>query len=238
MGKPTPRKLPGKRCSAGQRAEPPRPPRDPGHRRNALEIVEPVLRTEQAIYTAFVSGGRKHCDRDVRAALQRLIAELRQGNVQAAADSADDPVSYLVRSFWDDLPGCPSAHELIGILQSILASIDVWSSPHAHSRGYLSYLEGFMKKAGLCRQVVGPDEPLSEPEDPALLAIGRTWSAGEESAGAVFRALAEQMIADGQSEQVIETCQQLIGEGPSTDVFRQLSMLAIDAQRPALRRVI
>jgi hypothetical protein len=237
MGKPTPRKLPRKRCSAGQRTEPPRPQVAIDPHAQAYGLIEPVFRTEQAIYTAFVGGGRQLCDGDVRATLERLIEELRRGHVQAAAGSVDDEVSYLVRSFWDDLPACPPADELIDILQSILGSIEVWRSPSPNSRGYLSYLEGFMKKAGVCCQVVGPDEQLPGSDDSGLLAIGRTWCGGEQPAGEVFRALAEQMIADGHAEQVLETCQHLIGERPPTAIFRQLSMLAIDAQRFALRRV-
>lgn len=243
MGKPNPRKLERKRQQAREqaklqrRAEQDRPQAYHGAKYRSVEFVEPIFRTEQGIYTAFVTSGRQLCDHDVRTALEGLIRDLRRGHIQAPPESTDDLVSYMIRSFWDDLPDCPTADELVGILRTILGSIEVWSSPSANSRGYLSYVEGFMKKAGVCCQVVSPDEQLVEPEDSSLLVIGRTWCSGEEGAGSVFRALAEQMIADGQSEQVAETCQQLIGEGTSTEVFRQLSMLAIDAQHGSMRRV-
>jgi hypothetical protein len=229
MGKPNPRKV-------KRRAEHGRPQARPGQKSQSVDFVEPIFRTEQAIYTAFVGGARALCDEDVRRALQGLIVELGEGHIHTVDPSADDLISCLMRSFRDDRLVCPSDADLVDVLRTILDSIEVWSTPRANSRGYLSYLEGYMKKAGVRCHATALDEP-AEPEPSGLLTIGRTWCSGEEGAGAVFRALAEQMMADGQSDEVAETCQQLIGEGPSTDVFRQLSMLAIHARRGFLRRV-
>lgn len=243
MGKPNPRKLERKRVKAHQRAklkrrtEQTRPQAYHGAKYKTAEYVEPLFRTEEAIYRAFLSSDREICDRDVRTALEGLIGDLRHGHIQATAGSSNDMVSYMIRSFWDDLPDCPTADELAGILRTILGSIEVWTTPSANSRGYLSYLEGFMRKAGVGWPDAFPEAQVNEPFDSALLEMGRTWCAGEPGAGEVFRALAEQMIADGQTEKVAETCQQLIGEGTSTEIFRQLSMLAIAAQQGALRRV-
>ena len=111
---------------------------------------------------------------------------------------------------------------MLGVLNTLLGSVDVWGTPSPNSRGYLSFLEGFMRKAGVDCQPVTPASTSDAPREEELLSIGRAWCSGETAAGPVYRALAEQ---------VAETCQQLIGEGTSTAIFRELSLLAIEAQR-------
>ena len=82
----------------------------------------------------------------------------------------------------------PGRDDLIGILRTILHSIQIWRSQSLHSQGYLRYVEGFMKKLGVSVRRVTPDlDPLPEPEEDPLLAPGRAWVAeGDEAAEAEF----------------------------------------------------
>jgi hypothetical protein len=60
----------------------------------------------------------------------------------------------------------PPRDDLIGILRTILGSIEFWRSERMHSRAYLSYLEEFMKKAGVSITVSSSSgEPLPALED-------------------------------------------------------------------------
>ncbi len=237
MGKPDPRKLERKRRQAREhakpqrRAEPPLPQACHANKYKPAEHLEPMFCTERGIYRAFVASGRVLCDLDVRNALEGLIGDLHQGDLTAAMATSDDLVSQMIRSSWEEMPDLPPPDDRVGLLRTILGSIEVWSTPRANSRGYLSYLEGFMRKAGVRCEAQRSDEEAAEPPDSDLLKIGRTWCAGEEGAGTVFRALADQMVSDGQADQVADTCQQLIGERPPTGIFRQLSAMAIEARR-------
>jgi hypothetical protein len=199
--------------------------------------LEPVFCTERGIYRAFVASGRTLCDLDVRNALEGLMGDLLQGHLLAAGATSDDLVSQRIRSAWAESSNLPPPEDLVGLLRTILSSIEVWSTPHANSRGYLSYLEGFMRKAGVRCEAWPSDAEPPDAQDSDLLKIGRTWCAGEEGAGTVFRALADQMVNDGQADRVADTCQQLIGERPPTGIFRQLSAMAIEARRGFWRRM-
>lgn len=234
MGKPDPRKMEKKRRKARQQVKlqrrqllsQPQPYR--GNKYKGDEFVGPIFQIEQAVYLAFVAGQRRATDHDVRRFLEREIRRLRGGAVDPA--DSQDPFSGLIEQF---LPRQVQLDrdDMIGVLRTLLGSMEVWGTPSPNSRGYLSFLEGFMRKAGVHCQPIAPEAIVDTSAQDELLAIGRAWCSGEEAAGPVFRALAEQMIADCHYEQVAETCQQLIGEGTSTVIFRELSLLAIEAQR-------
>jgi hypothetical protein len=234
MGKPNPRKLQNQRHKARPpsklpgRQLPARPQPYPGNKYKSDEFVGPIFLIEQAVYLAFVAGRRQATDHDVRRFLEREIRRLRGGAVDPA--KGKDLFSGLIEQF---LPRelQLDRDDMIGVLRMLLGSIDVWGTPSPNSRGYLSFLEGFMRKAGVDCQRVTPPSTADAPQEEELLSIGRAWCSGETAAGPVYRALAEQLIADGHYEQVAETCQQLIGEGTSTAIFRELSLLAVEAQR-------
>ena len=70
----------------------------------------------------------------------------------------------------------PVRDDLIGILRTILRSIEIWRSRSLHSQGYLRYVEGNMKKLGVSVRQVTPDfDPVPEPEEDSLLTPGRAW---------------------------------------------------------------
>jgi len=71
-----------------------------------------------------------------------------------------------------------------------------------------------------------------ETEDDELLAAGRAWiHDSEPGAEAIFRALAEEMMASGQSEEVLEACRQLLDETTDSNLIDALNYLSLIAQK-------
>jgi hypothetical protein len=219
-----------------------------GNKYKTDQFVELIFQTEAGIYESFVMADRKVTDHDVRRALENLIRDIRSGCVQFSAPPEDDDsaseenhqdlITWNVRWRWQDyLEECtqPSRDDIVGILRTILGSIEVWGTINPESRGYLRYLEGFMNKLGLRCEKVPPDYELPPAEDAAeddeLLAAGRAWiHDAEPGAATVFRALADEMIRSGEAEEVAEACQQLTGESADQKLIMELGELSIKAQ--------
>ena len=127
----------------------------------------------------------------------------------------------------------PRRDDLIGILRTILHSIAIWRSQSLHSQGYLHYIEGFMKKLGVSvRQATKDLRPLPEPEEDPLLLIGRTWvTEGDKAARAKFADQVESLLRTGETERVIDICQQLLGETKDMSVVPLLSEFALRGHR-------
>lgn len=88
------------------------------------------------------------------------MLQLRQGPLPRWEDSdtleyvrgqEDDLIISNIRRNWHDLFQSrprPRPETLSGVLGTLLHSNQVWGSPSPQSRGYLHYMEGFLKKAG------------------------------------------------------------------------------------------
>jgi hypothetical protein len=215
------------------------------------EEYAPVMHaTETGIYQAYVVTDRQLTDRAVRQALEKLVTQMRAGQLPPFDDSAEvqyvrgeevDLVIHFIRSNWNHLfeyQPHPGTEALIGILRTLLGSVDNWSTPSPSSRGYLNFVEGFLRKTGVNVQKMAPDtmEPVEEPED-ELLEIGRDWiESGDAADRADFMDLAERMIAGGDGNHVAEVAQRLIGEAVNSPYTHELSVLSVRAQnaRPGL----
>jgi hypothetical protein len=145
------------------------------------EKYVPIMhRTEIGIYESYVMCDRDLTDDEVEAALERLIARMRAkalplpsvtNTLKIDGDENDDLIIWSVLRNWqilasrDQLPG---RDELIGILRTILHSLEIWRSQSLHSQGYLQFVEGFMKKTGVTVDLVRPDQVplLGLPGDP------------------------------------------------------------------------
>jgi hypothetical protein len=231
-----------------------------GNKYKTDALVPIVFQTEAGIYESFVMSDRQMTDHDVRAALESLIRGIRGGRVPLPAQQqsnnraeAKEEESLLVgniRRHWDEYfakEPFPGRDNLIGVLRTILASIDVWGNISPTSRGYLRYLEGFMGKLGVHCQAISPDlaaaledgtadvedfDADTSDADSELILAGCAWTQGADAdAGIVFRALAEEMIAGGQAKEVSEACQQLIGEASDRCIIEELSVLSSRAQQ-------
>ena len=124
-------------------------------------------RTEVGIYESYVMSERELTDDDIRSAIEQLVIQMRRGpsrrrtnptscasptatrTSSSSATSAGTGMSWKSRGAFRD--------DLIGILRTILNSISIWSSQSMHSRGYLHYIEGFLKKTGVSVQLTDED---------------------------------------------------------------------------------
>ncbi len=234
-----------KLAKQARRAPPTSPLAYRGNKYKTDELVPVFFQVETGIHEADVMTGRRLTDRTVAAALERLIAQLRQGPLPPLADTATlqyvegQEEDLLVHNLRRHLQGLvetgrhPGAEKLLGVLKTLLGSVEVWCTPSRHSRGYLSYVEGFLNKAGASVELYSAEgEPLPDAEEDELLEIGREWqSAADREAASEFTARAEELLRAGQAERVAEVCQRLIGETPEPGVIRELQLLAIRAHR-------
>jgi hypothetical protein len=201
-------------------------------------------RTELGIYESYVMCERELTDDEVETAIERLVTRMREGplepvetdEVTITEGGEEELVIANIRRNWrilEEERSLPGRDVLIGILRSILHSIEVWRSQSLNSQGYLRYIEGFMKQLGVSVRKATPDfQPLPEPEEDPLLLIGRTWTAeGDQAAGAEFANQVESLLRAGQTERVIDVCQQLMGETKDMSLIPLLQEFAIRGHR-------
>jgi len=212
------------------------------------EYAPIFAQTEIGIYESYVMCDRELTDDEVEAAIERLVIQMREGPlpphpetdvITITEEGEEDLVIANIRRNWrilEEEGTLPSRDDLIGILRTILNSISIWRSQSLHSQGYLRYIEGFMKKLGVSvRQATQDLQPLPEPEEDPLLLIGRTWIAkGDKAARAEFADQVESLLRSGDTERVIDVCQQLMGETKDMSAIPLLQEFAVRAHR-ALR---
>jgi hypothetical protein len=204
-------------------------------------LVPVFLATETGVYESFIMTDRKLTDRMVRGAYETLILQLRQGplppeetgTIQVVAGHEEELVIQNIRRNWENLAPRPSTDNLIGVLRTLLHSVQVWSSRSAESRGYLHYLEGFLKRGGVSVNVVSDEgEMLDEPDEPELLTIGRAWCEDDDrDARDAFYKMAQDMIREGEGETVVNVCQELAGGLDRGITQNELLAMSLTAQR-------
>jgi hypothetical protein len=206
------------------------------------DLVPVYLATETAIYEVFVMTERQLTDRTVRAALEKLVLQMRQGPLPPLEDTGpleinegqeEDGIIQNIRRHWEeDLKSWPGKDDVIGVLRTTLNSIHIWGTRSAETRGYLNYLEGFLKKGGVSVNLVDSEgEPVAE-EEPELLQIGWAWcEEGDREARDEFYKLAREMMRTGEAETVVEVCQRLAGGLERGPTLNELLALSLEAQR-------
>jgi hypothetical protein len=214
-----------------------------GNKYKTDELTDVYLATETGIYEAFVMTQRQLTDDLIEEALEGLVLQMREGDllplepaatVEVIPGQEADLVRDNVRRNWEHLferRRHPGKEQVIGVLRTLLGSINVWRTPGKSSRGYLHYLEGFLRKAGVSVTESTPaGEPLGEPAD-QLLELGRVWCVeGDDEAAHDFRAEAERLLRSGEVERVGRVCRQLMGEATDNPrVIPELSALALAA---------
>ena len=216
-----------------------------GSRYKSEELVEPLFYAEKGIYEFYVISDREITDDDVEEGLEELIAGLRARPVSeliAACQPDEDgaleaSIPTLVLNQWKslrDVRGLPARDDLLGILRTILGSLETWRSHSVSSRGYLNYLEGFMNKMGVrFQKVTDQGQPIHEDSLSELYEVGEMWLAGSVDARHQFAARARQLLEQGQSQHVVDACQRLLGSIGSIarPEFAILTELSIRAQK-------
>ncbi len=130
----------------------------------------------------------------------------------------------------------PPRDKLVGILRTILGSIETMRSPGPHSQSYMRHIEGFLtKKLGVSVKAYSQDmEPLPEPPEDELLTLGRQWILEEDEQAAIeFEELVNYLLKRGSADRVIGCCHQLIGEeaDPNSEVFAELTAFSLEARK-------
>ncbi len=134
------------------------------------EYVPIIHRTESGILEAYVISGRTMSDADVEKGIGRLIELLRARKLpNLSGASSDEPVALPEESFlvinivgrWRDFAETnplPARDDLIGVLRTLLSSLETRRSMAIHPQGYLRFLEEFLGKTGTRVQMLTPEE--------------------------------------------------------------------------------
>ncbi|HEX5442980.1 MAG TPA: hypothetical protein VFW87_04085 [Pirellulales bacterium] len=130
-----------------------------GHKYQTEALTMPLMHAEMGILEADVASQRRLTDREVQQKLAQLIEMLRHGPLEhrnfdepvgvTQGQEADLIVRFITTNwqhrFADDAN--VGRDNQIGILRTILASIEKHRS--SNGRGYLNFLDGFLRKAGV-----------------------------------------------------------------------------------------
>jgi hypothetical protein len=137
------------------------------------ELAPFIFNTERAIHEAFVISRRRLTDHDVRKALETMIGGIRQNRLLASeetdveadrgqdAGNSDEFIVCNILFHWREFfqtRSRPGRDKLVGILRTILGSIDVWGSVNPESQGYLEYIEDFLGQLGVDIREVSKEE--------------------------------------------------------------------------------
>jgi hypothetical protein len=130
-----------------------------GRKYQAPKWVPYVYQTERAIYETILLANRRLLNEQVEAALVQLISYLRAHHPPLLAADAPEVVfaagheiDYLVwniRRHWQlaiDEAGPIDPKDLVGILRTLLHSIEAHAWHRGPERGYVSFLQDFMAK--------------------------------------------------------------------------------------------
>lgn len=121
----------------------------------AEEYAPIYLAAERGVWESDVLLDQALNDDDVRWAIETLATELVMDvtpspEARGPRDEKRDVITGRVRRNWSELFGGrrPPGHEdLIGVLGTLLASVESWRDPAEDARGYLRHLGDLMAEA-------------------------------------------------------------------------------------------
>jgi hypothetical protein len=220
-----------------------------GNKFKTTELTPLYMSTETGIVEADAVSRNTLTDRQVRSALESLIDALRERKLEPMSAPGEasyregqeaDLVTTMIRLSWHDrLRGDPHAtsETLIGVLRTILGSLETWTTPSPTSRGYLSYTTSFLRKLGVRVQVQSGSEMAELPEDP-FVEVGEAWVLDHDAVarGAFLRQAAE-MVRRGEGERVAEVAQILLAQVGPGAVAEELSRVAVAGQRGEMKEL-
>lgn len=206
------------------------------------ELIPTWMHTEIGIYQTYVMSDRKLLDQTVIDALDKLIGMMRAGPLPPLPETAEiryevgreeDLVIENIRRSWANhfaTEPRPPKDDLIGVLRTILGSIQKVKAPGPRSQSYMHHIAGFLtKKLGVSVRAVTADlKPLPEPKEGELVQLGRLWVAdGNSEAHTGFLERVTHLLKTGQATRVIDDCHLLLGEvsDPSSPVVPELTLL-------------
>ena len=219
-----------------------------GKKYQTEELVPTWMQTEIGIYETYVMTDRQLLDQTVVAALECLLRQIRAGTLPPFEDTPEihyevgreeDLVIENIRRKWarhfaDEWK--PPKDKLIGVLRTILGSIEKVRAPGPRSHSYMRHIEGFLtKKIGVSVKSYSQNmEPVQEAPEDDLMRLGRKWILEENEPAAVeFQELVDHLLKKGAAERVLDCCHQLIGEesDPNSEVVAELTALVKQARQ-------
>jgi hypothetical protein len=221
-----------------------------GDKFKTKELIPSLMNAEIGIYETYVMTNRKLLDHTVVAALENLIRQMGVGTLPPVSDVAevhyevgqeDQLVIDNIRRNWAryyQTEWKPPKDQRLGVLRTILGSIETMRAPGPRSQSYIHHIAGFLtKKLGVKVKSFSKDmTPLPEPEDDELLQLGHQWTCdGDETAKDEFHEVVNDMIQSGQAQTVLDSCHRLLGEesDPASEVVADLTEV-IDKARKSL----
>ena len=141
-----------------------------GNKYRTEKYVFIMLATETAINDAHVISDRSLTDNDVKTALIEMIGRLRKGPLPALEDMSEEEKQAFGKNhflIWNILARWQSHFEkhgpvakdaLIGVLRTILGSVETHRSNSQSAKGYLDFLEGFLSRIGVNVRQVSREE--------------------------------------------------------------------------------
>ena len=213
-----------------------------GERYKTDELIPTWMHTEIGIYQTYIISDRKILDQTVVDALEKLIDMMRRGPLPPLPETAeilyevgreDDLVIENIRRSWAShfaTKWQPGKDDLIGVLRTILGSIQKVRSPGPKSQAYMHHIAGFLtKQLGLSvKRCTADRKPLPEPKEGELVLLGRRWNVnGDLDARTDFLELANHLMKSGQASRVIDECHLLVGEvsDPASEMVTELVVL-------------
>ncbi len=206
------------------------------------------MATETGIIEADAVSKNTLTDRQVRAALEKLIEEIHEGKLGPVDTEASlsfkegeeiEMITTLIRLSWADRLGMsprPGDETMIGVLRSLLGSIETFTTPAPASRGYLSYATGFLRKLGVRVQMTRSPSQLSEPPEDPFVEVGEAWVLDHDLvARGEFLRQAAAMMRRGEGQRVAEVAQLLLGQAGEGLTAEELMRVAVAGQRGEVR---
>lgn len=150
-----------------------------GDKYKADDLAGLWMATETAIFEAFVLSDRKLLDRTVYEAVETLVKKLRANMLPPLSEDdlffdEEHPAEFLIdniRRHWEyhfDLEGHPHESDCIGVLRSILGTIELKKAREPQSQKYLKYIAEFLTKTAGVTVNLLPDDEQTEEQLPTL----------------------------------------------------------------------
>jgi len=156
-----------------------------GDKYKRADLAKLWLETETAIYELYVMTGRKMLDRTVYSAVETLVKKLRaktlsplpEGDLVFDRERVAEFLIDNIRRHWElyferqrsEGDWYPSEADCIGVLRSILGTIELVKVREPQSQRYLKYIAEFLtKKAGVSVNLVSDDEEPQAEQPPTL----------------------------------------------------------------------
>ena len=225
-----------------------------GQKYKTDELIPTWMHTEIGIYQTYVMSDRKLLDQTVVDALEKLIGMMRTGPLPPLLEAAEvryevgreeDLVIESIRRNWADhfaTEWRPPRDDLIGVLRTILGSIQKVKAPGPGSQSYMHHIAGFLtKRLGVSvRAFSASHQPLPEPKAGELVRLGRQWCVdGAPEARTAFLELVTHLLKSRQARQVIDDCHLVLGEvsDRSSPVVPELTLLIQKARESSLTQM-